>query len=319
MAEPLSKRPPQDPLEESLEASKPWWQHHSTHGEFPWSSVISLVLHLFIILLVIGLAAPLLRQDRTPPAVDVLYVGEDVTAAAGDSEEPPGDDVMESTFEDSSEQPPDEMETTELEEVSEPDPVDVEIEVQDVGTELREEEDAVRQAQSALQQAKDALARNLGQKSKSPGGGGGGSGPTGRAARPARWILNFNIASPTDYLRQLDGLGATVAFPLSGDEWLYFYNVSSSNPTSKRRTLANENRLYWVNDNASSVASVARELGVQPTPLMAAFLPLELEERMLKLELAHNNLEEDEIASTQFEVVRRGGKYDVVVSHQIPK
>jgi hypothetical protein len=52
---------------------------------------------------------------------------------------------------------------------------------------------------------------------------------------------------------------------------------------------------------------------------MTAFLPLKLEDRMLQMELSYKNLEEDEIASTHFEVVARGGGYDVIVVEQIPK
>jgi hypothetical protein len=67
------------------------------------------------------------------------------------------------------------------------------------------------------------------------------------------------------------------------------------------------------------VAAVCRTLGIDVSPMMIAFLPLKLEDRMLQLELAYNNLGEDQIASTHFECVVRGGKYDVVVVHQISK
>jgi hypothetical protein len=74
-----------------------------------------------------------------------------------------------------------------------------------------------------------------------------------------------------------------------------------------------------VDDNGPSVAAVCRVLGIDVSPVMIAFLPLALEDRMLKLELAYKGLKEEQIASTHFECIVRGGKHDVVVVQQIPK
>jgi hypothetical protein len=50
---------------------------------------------------------------------------------------------------------------------------------------------------------------------------------------------------------------------------------------------------------------------------MIMFLPLELENRMLELELAYMGTKaEEDIAQTHFQVVRAGGGFDVQVSSQ---
>jgi hypothetical protein len=144
----------------------------------------------------------------------------------------------------------------------------------------------------------------------------GSRGGSGRDARAARWILKFNTRSVRDYLVQLDGLGIAIAFPQKGDKFLYFFSASSPNRTSEIRSVAGESRLSWPDRNAALLAPVCRELGIPVAPLMLLFLPVELEERFLKLELGYNNLEEDQIESTTFEVVRRGGRYDVMVVTQ---
>lgn len=317
----MSKIPPTNPTDEDpladLEASQvPWWRRYSPHWELPWSSLSSLVLHIFLILLVIAAATPFIRPDPTPPTVDVLYIGEDADAAAGDAEGPPGEEVMAATAEESMEPVP-ETQVTEVQEVKAPDPVKIEVPIADVGKQVEEQESQLQEVKNRVNQVKDALAKNL--DKGSPGGGGGGSGPTGRAARPARWVLRFNTSSPNDYLTQIGGLGASLAFPLQGSDLLYFEDPDAPSPRSQRKKMAGETRLYWVDDNAPSVAGVCRTLGIEVSPMMIAFLPQALEDRMLQLELAYANLEEDQIASTHFECVQRGGKYDVVVVHQIPK
>ena len=85
------------------------------------------------------------------------------------------------------------------------------------------------------------------------------------------------------------------------------------------KDLSSETRLFWVDERPESYQAVARELGVNDAPFMVAFMPLELETKMLDLELRYGNLAEEDIASTQFEVVRRGSAYDVIVVRQVPR
>jgi hypothetical protein len=119
-------------------------------------------------------------------------------------------------------------------------------------------------------------------------------------------------------LLQLGGLGAEVAFPQRGDQYAYYSNLDGS-PTRAVRDLSRENRIFWIDNDSQSFGDVARELGAGSAPMMIAFFPLELEERMSKLELAYRGrASEADIIQTVFECVSRGGGYDVMVVDQKP-
>ncbi|HET6883407.1 MAG TPA: hypothetical protein VFI31_24870 [Pirellulales bacterium] len=313
------------------ETPSPWqrfYRRYSGHGELPRSTLVSVGSHLLLAFVLILMASSLMTKDQTPPAVDVVHVGDDSSAAPGegDGEEASGD-AMEAT------EPSDSL----AEEMSESQPaetVKTDVEV-DVPTEtvaptadelVAETEKAAKRtaaaadrAKAALQRAKDRLKQNMTSGAGSGSGGGGGSGTTGRAARPARWVLKFKTGSVQDYLAQWEGLGAKIAFPAAGDKYRYFSDLTSGSPTSEVRDLSGEGRLYWIDDDAASAARVAQALGVSPTDFFLAFLPLEVEERMLKLELAAAGVPEDQIATTHFVVVPRGGGYEVQVLKTVLK
>ena len=65
-------------------------------------------------------------------------------------------------------------------------------------------------------------------------------------------------------------------------------------------------------------ASVRTVMALSPEAMLA-FLPVELEQRMLKMELAYKGAaSEDDIIQTVFECVARGGGFDVIVVDQKP-
>jgi hypothetical protein len=311
--------PIDEPLDELTQANEPWWWRYSHHGEFPWSTVTSVVLHLFLVLLLVAAAAPLFTYDRTPPTVDVIDVADDLPAP-GSANDLPGGGVEADAGEDVSKDVPKDTPTPPIDDIPKPKALDEAVPPADTGTQIDQLDDQLRDAQNRLNRALDQLRKNQNQAGGgSAGPGRGGSGGTGRGARAARWILKFNTRSPHDYLAQIDGLGAEIAFPQMGNEFLYFRNPGSSNASSERRSLAGETRINWVDRDPESVANVCSALGIPTTPFMLAFLPRQLEERLLKLELAYNGLEEHEILSTTFEVVHRGGGYDVIVANQVPR
>jgi hypothetical protein len=180
----------------------------------------------------------------------------------------------------------------------------------------QEASEAAAAARAAADAAREKLNENLG---GTPGGGSEGTGGgTGRAGRAARWVLRFNTTSPQNYLAQMGGLGAEVAFPQQGDQYIYFSNLSSS-PTRTVRDLSDENRIFWIDQDRGSFGGVAQTLGVPSAAMMLALLPVELEQRMTQLELAFKGAtSEQEIIQTVFECVRRGGGYDVIVVDQKP-
>lgn len=311
---------PGDPLDELLGANVPWWRRYSTHGEFPWSTMSSIVLHVFILIALAAIAAPMMTHDRTPPAVDVLHIGEEPDAAPGEGDGlPSGGGALEGTDEDM----PEDMPDVQIQDIDSPDAPDAiePIDIPKPGEQFKQQQQNMQNLKDKLQQVRDKLKDGLGEGPPGPGGGtggGGGSGATGRAARPARWTLRFDIRLANDYLSQLDGLGAAVAFPIAGGQYQTFYNASSPNRTSKKGPLESNNQINWIDDDAGSVTRVCGVLGIAPAPFMIVFLPLELEERMVKLETAYNGLSEDKIRSTVFVAVKRGAGYDVKVVSQIP-
>jgi hypothetical protein len=296
-----------------------FWARYSPHGEFPWSSAMSCTLLAFLSVLLLVVAAPFLRGDPTPPAVDVLVVGPDESAPAGDVDDLAAMAALEGTLPDEPLEAMPDLPVEDLSEVTKPE-LRSKIEPAETGKELDEAAETAQSTLDRLAAARQQLDANLNQgASQGTGTGGGGTGAAGRGARVARWVLHFNTRSAKHYMAQLDGLGAVIAFPLTGNRWRYYFDISSDRRRSEIRDLSDENRLYWVDEKPHSIAGVAQELGIPASPFMIVFLPVTLEERMLAMELAYRNLREDEIQRTDFEVVETGARYDVRVLRQIPR
>ena len=127
--------------------------------------------------------------------------------------------------------------------------------------------------------------------------------------------------SPVDYISQIGALGGEIAFPLRGNRFRYYSNLQGT-PRSSARDLSGENRISWIDERPDSFLPVARHLGERKPPLMLVFLPTELEERLLRMELTRASqtlgrpAKEGDVTQTVFDVVRRAGKYDVQISDQ---
>jgi len=280
-----------------------------------YSALISFVFH-FCLMLLVSLFSDVIRaRDKLPPAIDVVQVTDASTSgSAMDDSASPGE-ALESTTADSAADVP--LTSTPVEQLNTVQPVQpqaIDVSTDDVQEEVRQEVGRARQAAAAAQAAAARLNENLGGSPGTPSGTG-----KGRAGRAARWVLRFNTSNSRDHLAQLGGLQANIAFPDRGDKYRFFSNLSGS-PTSELRDLSEENRIFWIDEDPSSYHGLARELGVAPPPMMIAFLPVPLEEKMLKMELGRAREQgvtsEDGIAQTVFECVRRGGSYDVVIVDQ---
>jgi hypothetical protein len=313
----MSARRRAAPVHDDLFEPRGFWDRYSPNGELAWSSAMSFGLFCFLVLLPVVLVTPFASRDPAPPAVDVLVVGEDENAPDEEGDDFASEAAM-GTDEASPQDVPDEAVVGELDEVDQPELPAPDVVPVERGTELAEETAVAESALDRLTQARAQLDANL-KQGEASGGGSGGSGTRGRGARVARWVLHFNTRSPRHYLMQLDGLGAQIAFPEVGNRWRYYFEVSGKKPRSEVRDLAGEQRVYWVDEKPESIGGVAGELGIAVPPFMIVFLPVAMEERMLRMELAYQNLAEDEIRRTDFEVVTRGGQYDVRVTRQIKK
>ncbi len=313
-------------LDGLIESGLPWWKRYSPHGEFPWSTAISIAFHLLGIVLVIVLARQWAPRDPVPPAVATILVGPDPEAAEGIGATPEAGEAVEPVSDPLAEPKTAEPDLPEMR----PQPLDLQPPVLD-----REEPAGYRSprldpgaapdAQQRIQDAKKRLRDRI--KSGVPGkaGGSGGTSSKGRGERLVRWMLRIESRgirgeAIRDYLVQIEGLGGVIAFPAKGDQWLYVYHASDPAQRSTReKDLSDENRIYWTNEKRETVIDVCNYLGIARADLMVMFLPTELEERMARLECEYQNKTEDEIAQTIFLVVREGGKYGVRVIAQTLK
>jgi hypothetical protein len=140
-----------------------------------------------------------------------------------------------------------------------------------------------------------------------------------RMKRALRWTMIFNTANGRDYKTQLAHLGAIIAIPMppDGHEFMVFRDLRAGRPVGRIEDIGEIKRIYWVDDKRESVASLSQALGLElQPPQIVAFFPVELEEKLLKLELNYRHLKEDQIQETRFEIIRRGGIYEPVVVAQ---
>jgi hypothetical protein len=148
-----------------------------------------------------------------------------------------------------------------------------------------------------------------------------------RAKRVLRWNLVFDTATGEDYAAQLLALGAILAVPEKEDaavpEYRVFRDLKQRPVKGEIEDVKTIKRIFWVNDNPASVKPLAAALGLPKAPsFVVAFFPEALEENLAKLELAfaqRNQRKVTEIAETRFRVIKRDGKYEVVMVDQRAK
>jgi hypothetical protein len=138
-----------------------------------------------------------------------------------------------------------------------------------------------------------------------------------------RWTMLFNTQTGADYLRQLRGLGAILAVPVKEGErpeYRVVRNLSQRPAQLRDEDLSKIKRIYWMDGNPRSVREVMSALGLQLQPShFVAFMPEELEKKLLRLEKAHQGLEENEIFETKFRIVEKGGRFEPEVIEQTRK
>jgi hypothetical protein len=159
-------------------------------------------------------------------------------------------------------------------------------------------------------------------------GSGVGAGKEGtiaqRIARKNRWVMNFSTFDGRDYAKQLEDLGAIVAAPMPGEGGKYTVIKNLARPGKKEvmTDLVSLNRIWWTDDNPRSVRELAQALEIKfIPPVLIAFFPQDLEARLADMEMEYakkhgNDVREEMIGETVFQVKRRGAKYQPEVSEQ---
>jgi hypothetical protein len=154
------------------------------------------------------------------------------------------------------------------------------------------------------------------------GKGKGGTGADSTRARSLRWIMRFKTASGRDYLNQLSSLGAEIVVPLPPQNKQAYLFKDLANPKPGTNMTDNDwNRLagqiQFSDYSPKSVREVSESLNLDITPkLFLAFFPKDFEEKLSRMERGHQNRRTEDIEETVFEVIFRGGKYEMVVASQ---
>jgi hypothetical protein len=153
------------------------------------------------------------------------------------------------------------------------------------------------------------------------GGAGTGDQPGGqgtvRQNRNHRWTISFSTSSGTDYLKQLNALGAILVGEFAdGSKFMYRQLGRMPVPAEPIDPELNT-KMRWTDENPTFVADLSRAMGLERTPnYVKAYFPYKLENELLKLELAYRGRKEEEIHSTTFRVFLEGDGYRLVVSEQ---
>ncbi len=162
---------------------------------------------------------------------------------------------------------------------------------------------------------------------KGPGTGPGegpGDGSAGHLSqkqkRQLRWTLLFNIKSARNYLDQLGRMNAIIGVQYP-DQSIKLIRDLSRRPARLEAGDRVPDRIFWMDDNADSVRSIASELGIADVPWrVIAFFPASIEEELVRKEhaygLVYGRESEDQILETVFQVTDHYGDIGISVVRQ---
>jgi hypothetical protein len=327
-----------------------FWQRYSPHFEAPLSGVGSFTIHVLVIgvLAIMGLLIlPLFNKDFGQAMDDVAF-DPNLTGGGGGDPRGVGDNPGDGASGQSDEQnPPDPNKKYGEERVPTPNlPIQTgpsqlfpDLKDQDISRLIDLSNQAVestsRIPKTTFEEMRKGLASGKGKGgSGSSGGEGSGKGKgTGsgegegkgqvtnnkRIQRMLRWTMAFNTRDGADYARQLKALGAIIAVESPEDPTKGMVYRELVNPApGQLEDLREIKRIWWIDDKPDSVFALCRALSIQPTPRrIVAFLPVELEDRLLQLELNYKGRNEEDIKETVFEIrVGASGRYEPHVLRQ---
>jgi hypothetical protein len=305
-----------------------FWNRYSPHHEFSLSSVSSFALHL----LILGLAAlacmvPFFNRDNSRMELNSIMIGDNGGRPDGD-ERSRGQD----TDPDGQQNLPNDQPRTP------PKVADVDLRA-DARPSFTPLPDAVDTDSRTIQEITDFIEKQRKrpriavkdpQTSRGPdntqpiGDGPNTPGPNKvknkHIQRMLRWTMAFNTRDGKDYAKQLQSLGAIVAIELPDEPAkVTVYRDLTSPAKGEVEEIKSIKNIWWIDDKPESVSALCGALKIKPEPKrLIAFLPAELEQKLLKLELEYaKGKTEDEIQETVFELKNRGeGRYEPVVIRQ---
>ncbi len=307
-----------------------FWRRYSPHGELPLSGAGSFALHALAVglLVLLGfLGVWFARPNRTLPVEAVQVAGGGSgTPNGGEGSKGPGRGAE---VVDEQNRQGDDPNVPSQPKLAQP-------QKQPPAVQFKEGERLISANPEAMQaferlgaaQSKRDDGRRAARGPAGPPGGPPGPGPAGpprtkQQERMLRWTMSFNTRTGEDYVRQLRGLGAILAIPVKEGErpeYRLVRDLSRRPAQLLDEDLSKIQRIYWLDSNPRSVREVMNTLGLRQQPShFVAFMPEELEKKLLRLEKAYRGLEENQIFETKFRVVERGARFEPEVIEQTPR
>jgi hypothetical protein len=299
------------------------WRKYSRHHEFPISTIMSVVLHLFTIVTIALFGAILFNWGGSPPPeVDNVEFAGGGGSGQGGGEETPTLAGKEAVAEQVDPTEGINFDAVDLTKIDTP----------------RNIEEA-RKAQELVQGIRTKAAGPEGRGGPGSGGGkgsgigtgeGSGMGPgkgSARQRRAERWAISFSYQSADEYIQYYASLGAILLVRESDTSFRVFRDLSKKPYEGKVEALSELNRtnkrVYYVTQNQQDLRAAQIGLPLEKLPqLVAIFIPPELETEMGKKELEYKGLSLKEIEQrnmqTTFQISRAGDKYDIRVVSQRP-
>lgn len=299
-----------------------FWKRYSPHGELPLSGAGSFALHALAVglLVLLGFLGVWYARPSRTPSVEVVQLApggggaaDGVAGSKGPGRRAEAVDGQDRQAGDPNVPPQPNLAQPQ----KQPPPA----------LQFKEGERPFAMSPEAVKALQRLGADTQGKRNDGPPRGPGRGGPGG-ASRPPdprmlRWTLLFNTRTGEDYVRQLRGLDAILAVPVKEGErpeYRLVRNLSQRPAQLLDEDLSKINRIYWIDNNPRSVQEVMSALGVRVRPShFVAFMPHELEQKLLRLEKAHRGLEEDQIFETKFRIVEKDGRFEPEVVEQTPK
>ena len=336
---PKSARPKQPLVEERF------WRRYSPHGELPLSGAGSFALHAQVVggLVLMGFLGLWFTRPSRPLPIESVQVAR---GGGGNPAGVEGNRGLGHGPEAVANGEPNRQ--TGRQDEAPPRPDLARVEKQPPALQLKEGERVISLSPGAMRafdrlnaavRSKQNDGRPPGRGRAGPGDGGGtgtGTGPdkgpgrgrgdatlTKQHERMLRWTMHFNTRTGEDYVRQLRGLGAILAVPVKeGDrpDYRLIRDLAKRPAKLLDEDLSQIKRIYWIDDKPRSVQEVmsALQLRLRPSHFVA-FMPEELEQKLLQLEKEYRGLAEDQIHETKFRIVEKNGRFEPQVIEQTPK
>jgi hypothetical protein len=143
--------------------------------------------------------------------------------------------------------------------------------------------------------------------------------PGVRGKRVLRWEFVFNAKDGTDYVKQLDCLGAILGVPDTEGKLLIIRDLKQRPAQPKYENWKEYNRIWWSDDSKDDANAIADELKLNLTPsVIFAFFPRELEDELVKKELEAAKAKgiqngEAGVKRTRFKILFKDGKHTIEV------